>query len=475
MLVRRIARICAVGLMLGGSIAFADARSDIGYTALKDRGVLLRDGSGIPVLQVEADNGAFFPNTTLADFNGKSITTTGSAAVSDHATWIGSMFYGIQTGIAPGVTHVRVMNSNNFMASGCLSLIDSKPPLDLDVKVINNSWVSVTGYGNAQYDIETLRRLDWMIDRDDVTVVTAVENGSGTTFPNLLAPSYNSIAVGVASRAHSRGPTSIDSAGPRSKPDLVVIAGNTSQAAALTSGAAALLRSEAEARSLPVGALAIKSLLMAGANRTSTWKRGATGPQDDKIKPLDPQLGAGLLRVDRSFDIMVRGEKNIGSVPSTGWDNSVSTVSKTKPRRYTVRLNSPVSEFAAFLNWNRTVQDGPGYGIDPIATLSDLDMTFERKYGTTWRVLGESRSDFDNVESITLGSLPVGTYRMTVFGNAAEDYALAWRSKLAEPSGAPVPLDGQAYAVPEPGTLSLLMMAALGLLRRRRQAGMARP
>jgi len=59
--------------------------------------------------------------------------------------------------------------------------------------------------------------------------------------------------------------------------------------------------------------------LMAGRARPDDWTRGDAGTQDDQKSPLDLRYGAGSLRVDNSFDILVFGQHSaVGA--STGWD-----------------------------------------------------------------------------------------------------------------------------------------------------------
>src|SRR5262249_47679966 len=141
--------------------------------------------------------------------------------------------------------------------------------------------------------------------------------------------SYNGITVAAAD-ASAPGPVVFDSSGSRAKPDISVGTGTPSEATALVSGSAALLLSEAKARKLALNALGTKALLMAGAVRPEGWQRGSPGPDDDDDVPLDYSFGAGELRVDRSFDILVAGRKAPGNVSKTGWDlRSAATGSKS--------------------------------------------------------------------------------------------------------------------------------------------------
>src|SRR5687767_14706152 len=291
----------------------ADYLDDTDFRFLSDTpGLLKGGGAGIRVAQVEAYSGGVFrPDINNPQFSGKVLDGVPLASASAHATLIGSLYYGNTMGLAPRVTNISILDHDTFLTTGGLRVGGSMPPADLNVSVINNSWIA--SYTNDVLNTQAIRRLDLMIDRDDVVVVNALDNGAGSAFPKLLASSYNGISVGVEHENHSTGPIPLDGA-TRMKPDIVAPANNTSEAAAMISGAAALLLSEAKARQMALGALGTKALLMAGAERESGWNQGDATAADDWKKPLDLTLGAGSLRVDRSFRMLTAGEQNPG-----GW------------------------------------------------------------------------------------------------------------------------------------------------------------
>ena len=68
-----------------------------------------------------------------------------------------------------------------------------------------------------------------------------------------------------------------------------------------------------------VNELTTKALLMAGTQHPQDWQRGAAGTSDDVKVPLDYRYGAGSLRVDNSFAILVAGQHPFGG-SDTGWD-----------------------------------------------------------------------------------------------------------------------------------------------------------
>lgn len=430
----KIQRIKFVLLGLGiAGIAHADPLVDIGLADLRTTNALLADGAGIPVSQVEAfDNGNYVPNITSAEFQGTNVSlsvTTNSSDVSSHATFVAYRFYGNTLGVASDVTQVKVLDSSSFLGAGALNVGTIRLPLDLGVRVINNSWIA--GYDDDAHNIEAIRRLDYMIAHNNVVVVAADSPGTDSQYPSLLATTFNGIAVG-ASGASASGPVQFDSAGARAKPDLVVGTGTPSEATALVSGSAALLLSEAKARKLPLNALATKALLMAGASRPADWEHGNPGPDDDAQVPLDYRYGAGELRVDRSFAIMTAGRRAPGNVSRTGWDIR-SAATGNNSNRYTFNVRATADDFTAVLTWNRTFPNVT-HGLDFTPSLANLDLTLQRQSGSRWLLVSRSISEVDNLEELTLDNLPKGTYRLLVHGDKSAQYALAWNADMNPPT-----------------------------------------
>ena len=85
-------------------------REEVGLRALLERvgEAELPTGKGVGVAQVEVGT----PRRDAADLAhpelwGKRFElVSGSAAPSSHATWVGLLFYGLESGIAPGVRRV---------------------------------------------------------------------------------------------------------------------------------------------------------------------------------------------------------------------------------------------------------------------------------------------------------------------------------------------------------------------------------
>ena len=476
--------LCLALLLTATAAASDDYRDDIGYKTLESHNSLISKGANLTVGQVEAVFGqAYMPDRNASEFSGKHFWPTGIYDASGHATMVGDLFYG-KDGIAPNTPNIKVYDSTGFLTTNVLRVGKKGAPIPLNVSVLNNSWVAAFTTDSA--NVEAVRRLDWMINRDDVLVVSSVGNGAGSDYPKLLATSYNGMAVGVLGfNGSSDGPINFDSRGPRVKPDLVVPVTTTSAAAGIVSGAAALIRSEAKARHMNVSELTTKAILMAGANRPDDWERGAAGTFDDQTVPLDYRYGAGGLRVDNSFDILVAGKRPTGGL-NTGWDSGIA---HKKNHVYGFRianaadeLDDDANDFTAVLAWNRAVKRSPRGTYS--TSLANLELSLMVKNGTRWNRVSRSDSSYDNIETITLSDLAPGAYRLTVRGDRAEPYSLAWFTSQHEdhhgggddnsgPGGGEVQLSSMMsggvtpMAVPEP-TLFALLLPAITILARRR-------
>jgi hypothetical protein len=476
-----------LALLLVPTAVLADYQDDIGYRALEAGHRLISRGAGLKVGQVEAQiENAYMPDRLNLAFAGKLFWPPSVTAVSGHATMVGELFYG-HDGIAPDTSLINVYDSGAFLIGPKgLRVGQHQPPAKLNVSVLNNSWIAA--FNSDSQNVEAIRRLDLVIKRDDILEVSSVDNGSGSAYPKLLATAYNGVAVGILAGS-SGGPITFDSRGPRAKPDIVVPVNTTSEAAGTVSGAAALIRSEAKARQMNVNELTTKALLMAGAERPEDWQRGAPGASDDVKVPLDYGYGAGSLRVDHSFDILVAGQHPFGG-SDTGWDAGMAK-KKSKIYQFSV-VDGGSGEgedhqaFTAMLTWNREIKRSVRgtYG----SSLANMQLSLLTKSGRKWARVSQSDSDFDNLESITLDDLPAGTYRLAVRSDRPEPFSLAWLTAKAEDhhegdgsNGGPgsgsstlLSIDGNlsvgeivATAVPEP-TMIALLIPAVGMLAARR-------
>jgi hypothetical protein len=458
-----------------GAVTWQD---EIGYTDLVAQltaaNAAIPTGAGVTIMQTEGIyNGGYRPDSS--QFSGVGLSYQGLAGtnttISGHATTVGSYIYGAAS-INPGITNVIVDDATSWMntylygasfgyypgdhkttGSTTTYTLDYSPPMP--ASVVNCSWIDTTG--TASVDTSTLQLLDYSINKNDYVCVVAVSaNSAGAAPATLLAQSYNAICVGVSSGLDSTGSTTINGAG-RIKPDIVAPAPETSYATAMVSSASAFLLSAAG--SMPSSADAshsqtIKAILMAGATKTTlpSWSHTPSSP-------LDSTYGAGELNVERSYAILTGGEQKAGAtITNAGWDySSISSSSKKTYYDFTVASGNAVSELSALLTWNAVVS-----GTETVVrtgrssttsyayttTLANLDLNLY-KIGSdgTYTPVDYSDSAVDNVQLLYETYLASGNYAIEVVSSSAADtnYSLAWYMTTE--------------AVPEPGTLALLLVA----------------
>ena len=407
-------------------------------------------GAGVKVTQVEAAQGVatqYFINLPLTDFTGKTITdATGGGTVSSHATNVAQNFYG-NFGVAPGVTNVKVYSADDWLDSGFLRTRTAQAPKVESQKVQNHSWVAnfTDGLGNPDttYAIDVLRRLDYVVMRDQVVSVVGVNNGSGTTLPQILANSYNSIAVGLANGNSSSGGTTLEGFG-RSKPDLVAPGAeffpSVSQATSWVSGAAAQLLEAGASNPNSQKPEVVKALLMAGAVKTPFDMDNNTPSTLDNwshtsSQPLDTRFGAGQLHIDNSLAILAAGEQapsSIAEVGATGWNADSIGTWGTQTYIFSVPVGHVAYTFSLIAAWNRQINFTAGMFSLPATftpqTLANVGVQLYKVGDLT--PLDRSISTIDNVQHLYERALPAGQYAVVVNSSLATNYALAWQSNL---------------------------------------------
>ena len=432
------------GLACCAALARAQSYQDeMGYTSLANRlGASMPTGAGITATLVEASisgTNSYMPDAIA----GKTfIDQTGSGVSSWHANDVADNLLGTG-GAAPGISTINVYEADNWLQAGFLNEGQSAAPNPESAnnpRVVNCSWA-----GNNDSDAsnnDALRRLDYVIDRDNLFVAVAVDNGSGPLLKPLLANAYNAIAVGLSNGVSSYGPTLSGGGagdGPgRSKPDIVAPSYETSFATPWVTGAAAALLQVAGQSPGYADANShtevIKAILMAGASKDAftTWTRTPTAP-------LDPQFGTGQLNIDRSYQILTAGEQapnGTTPVAATGWDwCSLSGGTTTRTYYFNV-LPGQAQDFSAILTWNRQIalstSTSPATLTPSLANL-DLKLFQNSPNGT---LVDSSVSTVDNVQQVFQRALPAGQYalQVTTSGSlsATWNYGLAWQLS-AEP------------------------------------------
>jgi hypothetical protein len=468
-----------------GSLTAQDYKVDIGYTSLVQRlGGSTPTGAGVLVAQVEASDTSPDQNTFLpdpAEIPGKTFNNiSGGGGLSGHATGMGRFYYGDRS-IAQGITTInnyRVDSfstvTNGYLENAQLRALSPNLPLVQAARVEAHIYAGfIDNFGPIDADV--LRRLDFLIKRDQVVVIAGTNNNTNPP-DSLMASSYNAIAVGinpiprgVMGPASSVGPTTGEVAG-RSKPDIVVPADSlqqfTSNSTAILSGASALLVETANGISANARRVeTIKAVLLTGATTeefnvlAQPWTRLHNGSFRE---PLDRRWGAGELNIDNSHRILTQPEQNASNsstVATFGWDfNSVAT---GQTNRYFIDVTA-TSTASIAATWLRDIAVTPNGG-NPLTltpSLANIDIRLFTATGFTVGIqIDESLSPVDNVERIVLPGLAPGRYVIEVTsGSAAENYSIAWDLRLS--------------AVPEPSTYVLIALAAAGtavVIRRQRK------
>jgi hypothetical protein len=468
----------------------ADWRDDIGFYQLQmELGTSTPTGAGVNVSLAEAPRGSgdvYLPNTTTPNFSGKTVTVASPpvSGFSGHATSVSEVFFSNNDSIAPGVTNIVAYDANNFLSEQ-LGLFDggiqvNREPTSQPYAVQNHSWIS-----NAEAPAATnlAQRLDYVVNRDNVLAIGGTNNGP--RLPSLLVHSYNAISVGLSDGEHAFGNTTFNGPG-RPRPDIVAPHGIdapdgsvieesfTSFATPMVSSAAAMLHEYAAGNRVnATNVQAMRAVLMAGATKEefASWDRTET-------RPIDEQFGAGELNVYNSFKILEGGEfdgvmaSQVGTTPITpvgllGFDHN-DPLSLDQPFLYQfeVEEGEVLNDFSVFLQWNIDIADtlpSPenfNPSIDPAlgGGLANLDLHL---FDESDVLVDRSISAVDNFEHIYLSGLTAGLYTLEVSGDRAVEYGLAWRGVTVA-------------AVPEPGSLAVLVISAVGLTARRRRVAVKR-
>lgn len=469
----------AAGLVLASTMALADHRSDIGYTALQQElGASTPDGTGVIVSQVEGSqtvNGqqAWMPNILDAQFTGKTIVNASNAPAglySYHATGVGGDFYGNTISFAPAIADISAFSAGDWVAGGFLQTVNgsggSRPNISTS-RIANHSWVGSAGTG----DTYVLRRVDWLVETDEYIQVAGLNNGNGvnsTTYA-LIAGAYNVISVGRTDTLHAVSTVALDSVytAGRVRPDIVDPINSTSSATPHVSAAAALLvelghgnpalstdpvsvsmtnRAGAVVRNAERSEV-IKAALMAGADRVThntapnptnvSFYRGTVGNQT--ANGLDRRYGAGQLNIRNSYWIIAGGEQNStedgnagASVATRGFDYDPAfgyTGTSNTTATYPLPIQAQPSLLTASLVWNLDVVGGTNpNSFNPNTYLRDLNLAvIDLANGNA--VVASSSSATENTENIWFVVPANAQYalRVTRTGNFTWDYGLAWQ------------------------------------------------
>ena len=391
----------------------------------------LPSGKGIVIAQVEGQPGNYMPNKNDPNLKGVSfIQLDGPSKISGHANFVAKQIVG-KTGTAPGIKRVYALSSAGFLGNQCLKVGSATPPNAHNRRIYTHSWIQG---GRGAYVEDALKRIDYLIDQQDVIMVVGVNNSRKTAVPAMLASAYNVISVGTWNGDNSNGytPNGVTGAG-RCKPDVVAPSAQSSFSTPMVAGVAARLLEYAYESDQP-GAYkseVIKALIIGGAQQFNNFKPA-------KGKPLAKQVGAGRVRYDRSYLMQLSANQKPGKIrQSNAW--AFQSLAPKKQHSYEFTLRGDCPEIAATLVFNRKVvgkkMKNPktnSYQWLNKGYLANLDLSLvhidESGLSTAVKI---SNSKIDNVEQVIAKNLKPGRYRITVSRvdnlKPAWEYALVWR------------------------------------------------
>ncbi len=459
--------LCLLGALANRSLHAQTWLESIDYPRLIAEYGAIEDGTGIPLSIVEADVTnddpnlliSYLPDAASLGLVGKNIidgSGINNNGPSGHATGQARLIFG-DNSIAQGETDITAFEANDYV-NRVLGFSTGLDPLLQPFRVQNHSWIG--NFGTLPAEIaaaeDTLARLDYAINRDNISVAVGLNNGT-SAHPQLLGQSYNAIAVGRTDGIHSRGLTSVYGSG-RVKPDIVTRESSTSAATSRVSSVLAVLHHKAVNEGNPDAsrAVMIKSILMAGATKDEFpgWSRTTT-------RPLDTVFGAGEMNLYNSYKILEAGETDGSlSVPAgktietVGYDYGES-IDPGSPLYYNMEVGAGgLEDLSVMLNWNIEVTDSnPDINLfDPQTMLANMSLRlYDSSVSPLGTLLDSSLSPVDNVEHIYLSSLGQGRYTIEVSTDISTTFGLSW------------------FAVPEPGSLALPGFASLAVALRRRR------
>ena len=474
-LVKRFALVIAPLLVVHSALA-QTVKDDVGYTALLNQmGEDTPNGAGVTIGIIEPafagrdnpDLTAWLPNLTYSNPKISHVTlidaSGGSTFDSGHSSEVSKQLFGLNSGLATGITEAYYYDLSDFLFNKLVPLTDyvgtTQPSAffySLGNKVFQNqinniSAISTGSENNGNF----LRRFDWATAHEDV--INLVSAGNTSLSPALFSSSYNSIYIGITTGTSGKRTTNIDNIynGLRQRPDVVTPIRNTSYGTAAASSITSVLLETARDPTLTFSNSSrsntlvntrhaekpevMKALLMAGAERETNNTvvndflkdengvaiRDENGAVTRFIRDitnyraagfrtdngLDFRYGAGQANVFNSYQILTAGEQDSRedggntSVSLFGFDydeafgNGAGDNNPNSVASYQLPTLNSDANFNITLAWNLDVYSGDGLFIN--ALLYDLDLWLYDVTGDSEELVNASASSLANTETIS--------------------------------------------------------------------------
>jgi hypothetical protein len=262
--------------------------------------------------------------------------------------------------------------------------------------------------------------------------------------------------------------------------------GGTSIAAPIVSGGAALVVDAGKTLfpndSRAIDGRVVKAILLNSASTPAGWNNGQTTVNGvvTTSQALDYSYGAGILNLTNAWNNYTTGTTDLvnstghptltgGTVQPTGWTFGQITHQQNATATVTYNINTPLpagAEFRTTLAWYSDEiatpdADYAANGLDAsYGSFDNLDLSVYLMGGPTPQLVATSDALYESVQLLDFTLPESGDYDIVVSennyvwnfnGDTTTDFGLAWTA-----------------SVPEPASVSVLLLGGAALLARRR-------
>jgi hypothetical protein len=382
--------------------------------------------------------------------------------------------------------------NNYVMTSAPSPLADRPNTLGHNIKYVNNSWV--TSYDTTAANVDAVRRLDYMIHREDLVMTNGAASRVSGVNP-LLWASRNCIAVRGTQTFYPDDATGIgkrhaDLWGPKNG---TADEYSSYETPGVLGNAVALVKAaDASGWSNGTNGLrheVVKSLLMTGADKTAftTTAGGFSSWTSNGVNNLDNSNGAGRVDYAKSLSVLNGGPQTLATVTGTtiasptvttataGWSYDAALNGASSKALVIDTTSGSLTDLTATLDWDVSQTEVSGNRLnttDAGVKFANLDLELRPvKFDGIAYTLGSSlglaglmsQSTDDNVEHLYFtDTLNPGLYAFVISNSST----FAWNYGFS--------YTYNTLAIPEPNSLALLIVGVLsfgGFVLRKRVFG----